>query len=58
MNTLEAYLVAERPTTHHKGAKEIARWPYGQPVPPGVIIGKGTYIRVECPDADIRRQTE
>ena len=58
MTKLKAYLIAERGPSHRKGPKVIARWPYNKPVPPGVIIGKGTYIRIECPDAVITRQAE
>ena len=40
-------VVVKRPDDHHKGPKEIARFPYGSPVPPGVIIGKGSIITIE-----------
>ena len=40
-------IVVRRPKDHHKGPKEIARIPYGQPVPAGVIIGKDSIITVE-----------
>jgi len=40
-------IVIRRDETHHKGAKEIVRIPYGEPVPPGIIIGKGAIITVE-----------
>jgi hypothetical protein len=36
-----------RPKNHPKGPKTIACFPYGQPVPPGVLIGKGSIITVE-----------
>lgn len=55
---MDAYIVVERPKTHHKGQKEIARWPYGDPVPPGIIIGKDTFIRVEYKGVDFLRQTD
>ncbi len=40
-------IVVRRPASHHKGAKLIAVIPYGEPVPPGVIIGKDSVITVE-----------
>lgn len=40
-------IVVRRPDDHHKGAKEIARIPYGKPVPPGILIGKGSIITIE-----------
>jgi hypothetical protein len=42
-------IVIRRPDDHHKGPKEIARIPYGEPVPPGLIIGKGALITIEGP---------
>ena len=41
-------IVVRRPEDHHKGPKTIAKWAYGDPVPPGVIIGKGSIITVEA----------
>lgn len=43
-------IVVRRPTSHAKGKKTIAVIPYGQPVPPGVIIGKGSVITIEDKD--------
>ena len=43
-------IIVRRPESHPKGAKVIARIPYGEPVPPGVIIGKGTLIEIEDND--------
>lgn len=40
-------IIVNRPEDHHKGPKKIAEWEYGKPVPPGVIIGKGSVITVE-----------
>jgi len=40
-------IVVRRPEDHPKGKKTIAVFPYGEPVPPGVIIGKGSVITVE-----------
>ena len=40
-------IIVRRPDTHPKGAKTIAVWEYGKPVPAGVIIGKGTLIEIE-----------
>jgi len=40
-------IVVRRPETHHKGPKTIAVWDYGEPVPPGVLIGKDSVITVE-----------
>jgi hypothetical protein len=40
-------IVVRRPEDHHKGPKTIAVFPYGSPVPPGIIIGKGSVITVE-----------
>ena len=40
-------IVVRRPEDHHKGAKVIVRIPYGQPIPPGIIIGKGSLITIE-----------
>lgn len=39
-----------RPKSHPKGEKTIAIIEYGKPVPPGVIIGKGSIITVEIVD--------
>lgn len=44
MNTV---IKVRRPKSHPKGAKVIAVIEYGKPVPPGVIIGKGSIITVE-----------
>jgi len=41
-------IVVRRPEDHHKGPKTIAQWVYGEPVPAGVIIGKGSIITVEA----------
>jgi hypothetical protein len=43
----ESMIVVRRPEDHPKGKKTIAVFPYGQPVPPGVIIGKGSVITIE-----------
>ncbi len=43
----DTLIVVRRPETHHKGPKTIAVWDYGKPVPPGVLIGKGSVITVE-----------
>jgi hypothetical protein len=43
-------IIVRRPESHHKGAKVLARIPYGEPVPPGVIIGKGAIIEIENKD--------
>jgi len=40
-------IIVRRPKSHHKGEKTIATWEYGEPVPPGVIIGKGSVITIE-----------
>jgi len=40
-------IIVRRPEDHHKGPKTVATWNYGEPVPPGVIIGKGSIITVE-----------
>lgn len=40
-------IVARRTVDHPKGAKELMRIPLGHPIPPGVILGKGTVITVE-----------
>ena len=42
-----AELVARRPATHPKGKKELMRIELGEPIPPGVILGKGTLITIE-----------
>lgn len=39
-------IIVRRPKDHPKGEKVIAEWKYGDPVPPGVIIGKGSLIEV------------
>ena len=39
-------LVAKRPIEHVKGAKELMRVNLGDPIPPGVILGKGTVITI------------
>ena len=44
MNTV---IKVRRPKSHPKGEKIIAVIEYGKPVPPGVIIGKGSIITVE-----------
>lgn len=43
-------IIVRRPKSHPKGEKIIARFPYGELVPPGVIIGKGTLIEIEDKD--------
>ena len=43
----EPEVVARRGVDHPKGAKELMRVPLGDPIPPGVILGKGTVITVE-----------
>jgi len=43
-------IVVRRTKDHHKGPKTIAVWEYGQPVPAGLIIGKGAIITVEQTD--------
>ena len=40
-------IVVRRPDDHHKGPKTIAVIPYGDPVPKGIIIGKGAIISIE-----------
>ena len=40
-------VIARRGVDHPKGAKELMRVPLGDPIPPGVILGKGTVITVE-----------
>lgn len=40
-------IVVRRPDDHHKGPKTIVRIPYGNPVPKGIIIGKGAIITIE-----------
>ncbi len=40
-------VIARRGVDHPKGAKELMRIPLGHPIPPGVILGKGTVITVE-----------
>ena len=40
-------IVVRRPKEHHKGPKTIAVWEYGDPVPKGIIIGKGSVITIE-----------
>lgn len=40
-------IIVKRPKGHPKGPKTIAVWEYGKPVPPGIIIGKGSVITVE-----------
>ena len=44
---MSQYIVVRRPEDHHKGPKEIAKFPYGEQVPPGVLIGKGAIITIE-----------
>lgn len=41
------YTIAERPESHPKGQKVLMKVPYGQPIPAGVILGKGTVITVK-----------
>ena len=40
-------LVAKRPASHRKGKKTLMRIPLGDPIPAGVILGKGTLITIE-----------
>ena len=40
-------IVVRRPDDHHKGPKEIVRIPYGDRVPAGILIGKGSVITIE-----------
>lgn len=40
-------LVAKRPIEHPKGPKEIMRINLGDPIPPGIILGKGTHLTLE-----------
>jgi len=39
-------LVAERPIEHPKGPKTLMRINLGEPIPPGVILGKGTVLTI------------
>ena len=39
-------LVAERPIEHPKGPKTLMRINLGDPIPPGVILGKGTVLKL------------
>jgi hypothetical protein len=43
----DTMIIVRRPKDHPKGPKTIAVFPYGSPVPPGVIIGKGSVITIE-----------
>jgi len=43
-------IIVRRPESHPKGAKVIAEFPYGELVPPGIIIGKGTLIEIKDED--------
>ena len=43
-------IVVRRPKDHPKGPKTTAVFPYGEPIPPGIIIGKGSVITVEDKD--------
>jgi hypothetical protein len=52
MHGSDLMMVAVRPKSHPKGRKVIARWPYGTPVPAGVIIGKGTIIKVKVENGE------
>lgn len=40
-------LVAKRTIEHPKGPKELMRINLGDPIPAGVILGKGTYLTLE-----------
>ena len=40
-------IVVRRPETHKKGAAVIVRYPLGEPVPRGIIIGTGSIISIE-----------
>lgn len=44
-------IVVRRPKSHPKGPKIIAVFPYGELVPPGIIIGKGTLIEIKTSKA-------
>jgi|AACY02.3.fsa_nt_gi hypothetical protein len=46
-------IVIKRPPWHHKGEKELVRIPYGAPIPPGVIVGKGSIITVESSNKEV-----
>jgi hypothetical protein len=41
-------LVAERPISHPKGPKTLMRVNIGDPIPPGVILGKGTVLKLRA----------
>ena len=43
----ESMIIVRRPKDHPKGPKTIAQFPYGTPVPPGIIRGKGSVITIE-----------
>ena len=40
-------VIAFRPVDHPKGEKVLMEVPLGHPIPPGVILGKGTVITIE-----------
>jgi len=44
----ELELVAKRPIEHAKGAKVLMRISLGDPIPPGVILGKGTRLIIQA----------
>lgn len=41
-------LVAERPIDHPKGPKKLMHIKLGDPIPPGVILGKGTVLKLRA----------
>jgi hypothetical protein len=44
----EIEIVAERPISHPKGPKTLMRIPIGEPIPPGIILGKGTVLKLRA----------
>ena len=40
-------IVAYRPSTHPKGEKILMDIRYGDPIPPGIILGKDTLIFIK-----------
>jgi hypothetical protein len=40
-------IVAKRTSEHPKGPKELMRINLGDPIPAGIILGKGTYLSLE-----------
>lgn len=41
-------IVAERPIEHPKGRKVLMRINIGDSIPPGVILGKGTVLKLRA----------